>query len=394
MKNKYFLLAAFMSFALNAFAQWTTQTSGTTNFLPSICFPTIDTGYVIQDNGYVRKTVNGGANWNLIPGPINASIVYFTSSNTGFAVGSNGILKTTDGGSTWGDHLTYPVWTITGIHFPTKSIGYAVGDNTNADSLLVFKSTDTGLTWNLISKKQSSGAMPTIFFTDVLKGYLVEDDGHISKTSDGGITWVPQFFMGGSISLWSVNFSAQDTGYVVGDGGTILKTTDGGVNWNTQTNSNSDPLYSVFFTDSKHGWAVGGNGLSSGPILGTADAGVSWALSTNASSTFNSVQFPSSNIGYACGDNGTIMKFTGGAGGVHEVNGVSVINAYPNPNTGKFYVGVKGGVSIYNLFGEIIFEKNIKAVTEEIDLTSQPKGIYFVKVQAADKVYTEKVILQ
>ncbi|MCD4666033.1 MAG: T9SS type A sorting domain-containing protein [Bacteroidales bacterium] len=28
----------------------------------------------------------------------------------------------------------------------------------------------------------------------------------------------------------------------------------------------------------------------------------------------------------------------------------------------------------------------------QIDITLQPKGIYFVKVQAGDKVFTEKVV--
>ncbi|MBI3500703.1 MAG: T9SS type A sorting domain-containing protein [Bacteroidetes bacterium] len=29
-----------------------------------------------------------------------------------------------------------------------------------------------------------------------------------------------------------------------------------------------------------------------------------------------------------------------------------------------------------------------------IDLSSQPKGIYFVKVQGESKIYTEKVVIQ
>lgn len=82
----------------------------------------------------------------------------------------------------------------------------------------------------------------------------------------------------------------------------------------------------------------------------------------------------------------------------------------PNPSTGIFTLQLKentvGEISIYNPLGQVIYQSNsLPSGTSPlrgdrgglgwaIDLSSQPKGIYFLKVQTADKVYTEKVIVQ
>lgn len=77
----------------------------------------------------------------------------------------------------------------------------------------------------------------------------------------------------------------------------------------------------------------------------------------------------------------------------------------PNPNKGKFQISNPESqiqsIEIYNVLGEIIqspapthLHKQRSEGEMEIDLSSQPKGIYFVKVQNGDKVAMRKIIIQ
>ena len=84
-----------------------------------------------------------------------------------------------------------------------------------------------------------------------------------------------------------------------------MKTVDG-VNWTTLTSGISESLNDVYFIDSNVGWAVGMNGS----IIKTSDAGTTWL--TQISGTNNelkSVHFIDTNVGWIVGGN-TILKTT------------------------------------------------------------------------------------
>ena len=76
----------------------------------SVFFVNTDTGYVVGGNGTILKTINGGSDWTTqLSGTSNwLGSVYFTDGNTGYAAGSQEtILKTDDGGTNWIKH-TFP----------------------------------------------------------------------------------------------------------------------------------------------------------------------------------------------------------------------------------------------------------------------------------------------
>lgn len=86
--------------------------------------------------------------------------------------------------------------------------------------------------------------------------------------------------------------------------------------------------------------------------------------------------------------------------GINELPN-SEITLFPNPNNGLFTITAQAfspqsGIEIYNLWGEVVYKTVLTADnTTEIDLSEQPKGVYFYKVSVfADKVLTGKIVLQ
>ena len=82
---------------------WQTQniSSATLMYLDHIFFTNADTGYVVGWLGTILKTMNGGPDYSSqSTGTTNWLVsVYFPASDTGYCVGTNGtILKTTNGG--------------------------------------------------------------------------------------------------------------------------------------------------------------------------------------------------------------------------------------------------------------------------------------------------------
>ncbi|MBI4929355.1 MAG: T9SS type A sorting domain-containing protein [Bacteroidetes bacterium] len=84
---------------------------------------------------------------------------------------------------------------------------------------------------------------------------------------------------------------------------------------------------------------------------------------------------------------------------------------FPNPSNGIFVVESSKvniqNIQIINALGQIVYKTTIgsgqlsagnKQPTTNgqltIDLSSHPKGIYFIKVQSGENVYTQKIILQ
>lgn len=53
---------------------------------------------------------------------------------------------------------------------------------------------------------------------------------------------------------------------------------------------------------------------------------------------------------------------------------------YPNPGNGMFTISSSANIDVYNLIGELILSENN---TTSIDLTHQPKGIYFAKLNGS-----------
>jgi len=82
--------------------------------------------------------------------------------------------------------------------------------------------------------------------------------------------------------------------------------------------------------------------------------------------------------------------------GVNELQENISINIFPNPCDGKFAVQSEtkeNKIEVYNVFGEKIYRSEINKQKTEVDISSQPSGIYFVKVKTSKRMITKKILL-
>ena len=96
------------------------------------------------------------------------------------------------------------------------------------------------------------------------------------------------------------------------------------------------------------------------------------------------------------GGRGEAATATIGAKELHEPLEVSL---YPNPTEGRFSVGVAGTESgervqatVTTVTGEVLHDKTIADKTTEFDLTSQPAGIYLLRLTVRGESQVWKVI--
>lgn len=68
---------------------------------------------------------------------------------------------------------------------------------------------------------------------------------------------------------------------------------------------------------------------------------------------------------------------------------------YPNPSNGIFTIQHSEKISrieIINVLGETIYQSETGKT--EVNLSQQPKGIYYIEIKMGEKIYTEKLIIQ
>lgn len=217
--------------------------------------------FVASAGGGIWKTTNGGTNWTPMsdkwPYLYTSSVaVHPTNSNiilagTGDAEGffqhfGNGIMRTTDGGANWTSvgPLQMANSAIRKIMFdPTNpAIVLALGSDGTSDNDLVYRSTDSGATWSVVTSGLSANV---IDWNDIDRStggtyYIVGTDngstkGYIYKSTNQGASWTTVFHPGSAtnkaLDIACSKANANNV-YLLDTGGeTIWKSTNGGTSW-------------------------------------------------------------------------------------------------------------------------------------------------------------------
>ena len=137
----------------------------------------------------------------------------------------------------------------------------------------------------------------------------------------------------------------------------------------------------------------------------TGDYELQWFLNGNALSSDSILYSPSSGLYQLVVNSGNCSMTSDGffvepTVGIADIVGLSSIIAYPNPSTGVVNImsNAKSGglktITLLNPIGEEILkveaEKQLKL---SLDFSSQPKGVYLLRLDAENESIIEKVIL-
>jgi len=305
-------------------AQWTQQTSGTTNNLRSVHFVEANNGWTVGFSNTILRTTNGGANWSL-QNPNNSQTQNYLAvraidANIVWAGAGLAVLRTTDAGATWNstEYNSTPTLFRNSLFPVSATVAWAPANDTGVRLFLRYTVQPDGIT--LVQQSfgviGSSAVLRDIYFIDQDNGWSVGSPGQIVRITNAS-TASPSFAnqtSGTTVQLNGIYMLDANTGWIAGNGGIILKTTSSGSSWTALNSGTTTNLNDVHFNDLNNGWVVGDNGL----ILTTSDGGNSWTSEISGVTTIlRSVYFASS--GYATGDNGVILKRTTGAGGTTSV---------------------------------------------------------------------------
>lgn len=243
---------------------------------------TITETWVVGDKGVAEGTVryanDTDEEWLSVSGVPNLRLrsIFFVDALHGWAVGEPGtgnqstILKTENGGGDWTqDNVeSDPKKWLNSVFLVADNDGWAVG---LSGTILHYD----GVKWNPIPKPTNED-LNEVYFVDENHGWIVGVGGTILKTWDGGANWHEQddieepgeitTLNGISVVSTTIDATTVITGWVVGNGGniramtkTITETNSWSLpdDWNFIESSAVSDLYSVYFTDATHGWAVG-----------------------------------------------------------------------------------------------------------------------------------------
>lgn len=391
---KFTLILLAMIPGLYAVAQtFSPQTSGVSTPLNGISFSSPATGIVVGNGGVIRKTSNAGLNWTASPSGTTADLtaVAFVGASTYIAVGNSGtILKTTNGGASWNPVTSGTNYRLNGV-FANGPVVYACGENGT-----ILASTNSGNAWSSISTGISFN-LNQITFVSNLVGYAVGDGGTILQSVNAGQAW--NIVASGTTThkLTSVFFSDEAHGVITGgiaasNQSKIFRTTNSGGVFNT-TDFSGTSLNALGFADYFNGFAVGGSiNSNSGTILQTTNQGASWTPVVTTSSRLLGVCYPTSGIAYACGMDGTILRYAENTAGLEEAIS-SEIQISPNPGNGVFIMESGSdpllSAELFTANGEKLFTVYHPST---IDLSACSSGLYLVVLRSEHAVLTRKLV--
>jgi len=263
-------LLAVLFLADVAFAQtWVAQTSGTTASLRGVSAVNASVVWASGAGGTWLRTLDGGANWHAatVPGAedldfrgvkaIDEKTAWLMSSGSG---DKSRVYKTTDAGTTWKLQFTNPdpKGFFDAIAFGDALQGVIAGDPVNGE-LTIFTSNDGGANW---TRRRTVLALPN-------EGAFAASNSCLALT--------------GKHDIW---FATGGVG-----AGRILHSANDGASWTVaptpiRNDVASAGIFSLAFSDTRHGVAVGGNyskdSESAQNMAVTSDGGRTWSTASGA----------------------------------------------------------------------------------------------------------------
>lgn len=381
-----------------------------------------NTGWVVNGEGDVIRTQDGGNNWSTLSytGAYNRCVGFLDAQHgfigTLYQVNGQALLETLDGGATWAPvPLPEPVPRgLCGMAVIPPNTITAVGTYYGFPSFI--RSDDAGATWTVRDLSAQCGALVDIHWINPLRGVAVGSTAPgptrravVLRTIDGGVTWNVRWTGTRDKEVcWKISFVNSQVGFVSLEnlnttGATyFLKTLNGGLSWiEIQMSTEYLDVQGIGFLTEYYGW-IGGWNIGS---YITRDGGASWTWK-NFGYNVNRIHFLSPSLGYAVGRD--IYKYTGFTSAAAEAppprgEGRLGQNS-PNPFRGStlipYTVTEPGPVTlrVFDLQGRQIQElysgvREVGSFNATFDAVHLAAGTYYYQLQSPAGMETRKLQL-
>jgi photosystem II stability/assembly factor-like uncharacterized protein len=158
---------------------------GSPSGLDVVAFADASHGWAAGTEG-ILATTDGGSTWHRqYSGRAGIVALDTLDTNHVWAVGRDRLLRTTDGGASWSLLAEPPGWWLTTVRFLDRDVGFGIGGRmlVAGREFELFRTLDGGASWTPVLAGPSS-----LCFADSTTGFAAE--GHaLYKTTDGGETW-------------------------------------------------------------------------------------------------------------------------------------------------------------------------------------------------------------
>ncbi len=206
------------------------------------------------------------------PAPLAARSLLLSVVQAGdklVAVGDHGdVVISRDDGLTWTQASVPARALLTGVAFPDKLHGWAVGHDG-----VILATLDGGLTWSRQDDgKELESVYLDVFFRDASHGFIAGAYGKFLKTEDGGQHWLTTRPSEDEVHYNRISAGADGTLYLAGESGTLLHSDDEGKTWGKLIVPYDGSLFGTLPLAKGHLLTYG----LRGHILRSEDAGATW----------------------------------------------------------------------------------------------------------------------
>jgi len=423
----FFFLVSFLITTIQAKAQWVAQ-NGNLPYPAGIDGLCIVDANVVWGIGYVglnppynaryyTRTIDGGNNWKSdtikatpsVPPDQGIENLIAISADTAWTITyspaqttAGGIYKTIDGGTSWVAQTSasfnvnsYPEF----IYFWDKNNGVALGDP-NPSVFEIYTTSNGGANWLPVP---SASIPPPLagelgYYTFSVIGSTIwtgTTAGRMLKSTDMGLHWTASTVIANKPVNKPVFKDLNNGLCQIGQNNdTLMRTNDGGATWNIVPYTGKYLMGDLCYASGANPFYICTGSLPGcyGSSYSTDD-GVSWT-SIDVVVRHFCLAFLNSSVGWSgsvimSGSPTTegIYKWTG-INGIKEYQNLLGLKLYPNPNNGLFHITQENStddriqISVSDIVGKLAYNTSLTSNVSglDMDLTSQPKGLYFVRV--------------
>lgn len=395
MNLRLLLSIGFVFTHLITYAQFELKETPVSSTLLDVHFVNENVGVAVGEDGKIIRSTDGGETWSVVmdQGEDYLTDVNFFDENTGLAISLNTMYRTTDAGLSWSPMSIMEVSNISDLEIINSTTCMI----TSAPSGL-WKSENQGENWTQVPNNLGDIFSSHIAFADLNTGYgfYGNNTEYMYKTTDGGSNWEQLPIESGQdiTVIEEIHFLSPDHGFRAGwYVGHLMYTNDGGINWespNYLSDGESMPfteqLLDIHFdaeTPSDYyasGWY--------GKIFKSTDQGLDWyEVPSNVPLDQNlyGIFFIGSDLGWAVGSDGVVVKTTNGGGtvSIEELDTDYNLELFPNPTAD--ILNIKNPdqlpidqIIVWSLDGKKVME----AIRFPLNMNNLPKGVYEIEIRS------------